>query len=69
MTPMFDSETLDRFRTMSPRRAFEEARHAVWRAGAATSDDFLEVYQQLIDAGILDWEEIEAFENEDGSPR
>ena len=62
MAPVFDPETLDRFRTLPARRAYEEARDAVWRAGAATSDDFLDVYQELVDAGILDWEQIEAFE-------
>jgi hypothetical protein len=62
MLGMFDAETLDRFRTMAPREAFGEARGAVYRMGGGTSDDFLEVYQALVDEGILTWEQIEEFE-------
>ncbi len=62
MEALFDTETLDRFRGMSPREAFEEARTTVARFGAATSEDYVEVYQALVDEGILSWEQIEAFE-------
>ncbi len=62
MEALFDTETLDRFRGMSAREAFEEARNALARMGAATSEDYLEVYQALVDEGILSWEQIEAFE-------
>lgn len=68
MAPVFDPETLDRFRTMTARSAYDEAKDAVWRSGGATSDDFVEVYQELVDAGILDWEQIEAFERSEFTP-
>ncbi len=62
MEALFDSETLERFREMTPREVFIEAKRTVYRSGAATSDDFLEVYQALVDEGILTWEQIEAFD-------
>lgn len=62
MEALFDTETLDRFRDMPPRDVFVEARSSVYRMGAATSDDFLEVYQALVDEGILSWEQIEEFD-------
>jgi hypothetical protein len=61
MATVFDRETLDRFRTLTPRQAFEEAKTAVYRAGAAGSDDFLDVYEELVAQGILTQEQIEEF--------
>lgn len=62
MEALFDPETLDRFRDLPPREVFLEAKRSVYRLGAATSDDFLEVYQALVDEGILSWEQIEEFD-------
>lgn len=59
MSATLDRETLERLRTLSPREALRNATDAVYRAGAVSSDDFLDVYEQLVDAGILSWEEIE----------
>jgi hypothetical protein len=62
MAARLDPETLERLRTLPPREAFEECRRAVHRAGRAGSEDFLEIYEQLVEAGIVSWEEIEGFE-------
>jgi hypothetical protein len=59
-----DAETLDRYRTLEPRAVFQEVRDALYRRGAATSADFLEVYEELVAEGILTWEQIEGFEDE-----
>lgn len=62
MEALFDPETLDRFRDMPAREVFIEAKRSVYRLGSATSEDFLEVYQALVDEGILSWEQIEEFD-------
>jgi len=61
MTAVLDPETLLRLRTLSPRRAFEEVRNAVYRSGAVSSDDFLDAYEELVLHGVLSWEQIEEF--------
>jgi hypothetical protein len=59
MNAILDRETLERLRALSPREAFRNATDAVYRAGAVSSEDFLDIYEQMVDAGILSWEEIE----------
>ena len=44
-----------------PAKAYREATDAVYRSGAASSADFLDVYEQLVENGILSWDEIESF--------
>lgn len=61
MASAFDPETLERFRTLSPRQAYDRAKYLVYRDGSTTSDDFLEAYGQLVEHGILTWEQIEEF--------
>ena len=60
-----DPETIDRLRTLAPRAVYDEVRAALYRLGAVSSDDFREVYEDLVAEGILSWEEIERFEGED----
>ena len=62
MSPTLDNETLERLRELSPREAFRNVTDTIYRAGGVSSDDFLDVYEQLVDAGILSWEEIEQLE-------
>ena len=62
MSVEFDPATIARFRTMSAREAYESAREAVYRMGAHSSEDFLEVCQCLVDEGILNWDQLEEFE-------
>jgi len=59
-----DPETIDRLRTLAPRAVYDEVREALYRLGAVSSDDFREVYEDLVAEGILSWEEIERFEGE-----
>ena len=63
MSAILDRETLERLRALPPRDAFRDATDAVYRAGAVSSDDFLDVYEQMVDAGILSWEEIDRFKD------
>ena len=62
MAAVFDPETLDRLRTWAPRQADQAAKEAVYGSGAVSSEDFLDVYEQMVDEGILTWEQVEAFE-------
>ncbi|MBZ5638092.1 MAG: hypothetical protein LAO51_04955 [Acidobacteriia bacterium] len=62
MAAVIDPETLDRLRTMTPQQAFEAAKQAVYGSGAVSSEDFLDVYEQMVDEGILTWEQVDAFE-------
>jgi hypothetical protein len=62
MGTILDPDTVERLRALKPKQAFQEARDAVYRAGGAGSDDFLDVCEQLVDAGILTWDQIEEFQ-------
>jgi len=63
MALVFDPETLDRLRTMTPRQAYSTAKNAVYGSGAVGSEDFLDAYEQMVDEGILTWEQVGEFEN------
>ncbi len=63
MAAVFDPETLERLRTMTPRQAFTVARESIFRSGAVSSEDFLDVFEQLVDEGILTWDQLEEFES------
>lgn len=59
---VFDAQTLARFRELSPRAAFEETRRIVYLSGATMSDDFRDAFEELVENGILTWEQVEEFE-------
>ena len=62
MATQFDQQTIERFRTLSAQQVVEQAKDAVYRSGAVSSDDFMDIYQQLVDEGLLSWEQIEGIE-------
>lgn len=62
MAIQFDEQTLERLRRLPPRQAFEQARDAVFRTGEAGSDDFGDMYDQLVREGIVTRIDIEQFE-------
>lgn len=59
---LFDQKTLERFRQLTPRDAFWEVKTSIYRSGAASSEDFHDAFDELVDAGVLSWEQIEEFE-------
>lgn len=59
---IFEPETLERLRGANPRDAWWEVKSSVYRTGGATSEDFLDAYEELVEAGILSWEQIEEYE-------
>jgi hypothetical protein len=64
MATALDQQTIERFRALSPRQVMEQAKDAVYRSGAVSSDDFMDIYEQLVDQGLLSWEQIDEFDRE-----
>ena len=61
----FDAKTIARLRALGPRKAYEQARAAVHQIpGGASSEDFQQAYETLVEHGVLSWEQIELFEDE-----
>lgn len=59
---VFDRETLERIRSLTPRQAFDETKRLLWSTGATSSEDFREAFESLVEHDILTWEQIEEFE-------
>lgn len=59
---IFDEETVNRLRRAQPREAYLEVKEAVYKTGSVASEDFLNAFEELVDAGVLSWEQIEEFE-------
>jgi hypothetical protein len=58
-----DHRTLEELRALEPRRAYETVRRAVYQSpGGASSEDFQAALEQLVEEGILSWDEIDSFE-------
>jgi hypothetical protein len=62
MAVRLDAETIARFRTMSPEDVFRQVTDAVYAAGGAGSEDFLDVYEQLVEEGILRLDQVRPFD-------
>ena len=62
MASVFDPETLDRIRMLPPRQAYEAVRDLVYQSGSRTSEDFRDAFEELVEHGILTWEQVEEFE-------
>ena len=62
MPSVFDRETIEAFRGLSPREAYERVKDLVYRNGGRSSDDFLDAYEELVEHGILTREELDDLE-------
>jgi len=58
---LLDPETVERLRYAAPEDAYREIRKAVLASGGS-SGEFLDAFTELVDAGVLSWEQIEEFE-------
>lgn len=59
----FDAETLEKLRAIGPRKAYERVRATVHQLpGGASSEEFQQAFETMVDHGILSWEQIEEFE-------
>jgi hypothetical protein len=54
--------TVERLRGPPPSKAYQEARDAVYRSGPVSSEDFLDVYEQLVEENVLTWDQINSFD-------
>ncbi|UCF67821.1 MAG: hypothetical protein JSV80_00555 [Acidobacteriota bacterium] len=57
-----DEKTIQRLRAMKPENAYQAAKNAVYATGECGSEDFLDLYEQLVEREILTWEQIDALE-------
>lgn len=60
----FDPETLERWQRLGPRVTYAEARASLFQKGTSSSEEFLDLWEDLVDRGLLTWDEIETFEDE-----
>jgi hypothetical protein len=59
-----DQKTLEQLRSLPPRQAYEAVRRAVLdNPWGASSDDLRDAFEQVVEAGILTWDEVESFED------
>ena len=58
-----DEKTIELLKSLDRRRAYDTLRRSVLQNPWGTSSEDLHgAFQQAVDAGILTWDEIEAFE-------
>ena len=58
-----DEKTIQELRSMGARKAYESVRRAVLgNLWGASSEDLHAAMVQLVEAGVLSWDEIEQFE-------
>lgn len=62
MTLRLDEETIERLRSLGPEKAVVTARDAVFATEEAGSEDFLDLYEQLVEEGILSWDQVEQYD-------
>ncbi len=60
---IFDPQTVDHFRTLTSRQTYLEVKRTILTMGGS-SEDFLNAFTELVDAGLLSWDEIDRFESE-----
>ena len=58
-----DETSLEELRRLDPRKAYEAVRRAVLQnPWGASSEDLRTALEQVVEAGILTWDEVESFE-------
>jgi len=62
MAKRIDDETIGRLRKMPPDQAFMAARNSVYSGREVGSEDFLAAYEQLVEHGILTWDQVDEFD-------
>ena len=62
MALRLDEETIERLRSLGPEKAVVTARDAVFATEEAGSEDFLDLYEQLVEEGILSWDQVEQYD-------
>jgi len=62
LTSIFDPRTIDELRALPAAEAFARVRKALYEGGATMSADFHEAYEELVELGILTWDQVEEFD-------
>ena len=58
-----DEKTLEDLRNLAPRQAYEAVRRAVLQnPWGASSEDLQSALEQVVEASILTWDDVERFE-------
>jgi hypothetical protein len=59
----FDPETIEKLRAMGPRKAYDHICQTVHQIpGGASSEEFQQAFETMVDHGVLSWEQIEEYE-------
>jgi hypothetical protein len=58
---IFDPESVETLKGLPAREAFERVKDALYRMGGATSEEFAEAFEEMVELGILTPEELEEF--------
>jgi hypothetical protein len=61
MPEIFDPEQIEILRGLPAREAFERVKDALYRNGGATSDEFLDAFDEMVALGILTPEQLEEY--------
>ena len=61
MPEILDPEQIEILRGLPAREAFERVKDALYRRGGGTSDEFLDVFEQMVELGILTPEQLEEY--------
>ena len=61
MPDILHADEIEVLRGLPPREAFERVKDALYRGGSASSDEFMDAYEQLVELGILTPEQLEEF--------
>ena len=60
---LIDEKSLEELRALGPRGAYETVRRAVLRnPWGASSEDLRSAFEQVVEAGILSWDDVDRFE-------
>lgn len=59
---VFEPELLRRWEQIGPAATYREAREHLFRQGASSSEEFLDAFEELVERGLLSWDEIETFD-------
>ena len=59
MAGIFDPEQIAELKRLPVREAFERVKNALYGSGDAGSDDFMDAFEELVEAGVFTPEQLE----------
>ena len=61
MAGIFDPEQVAELKKLSVQEAFERVKNALYASRDAGSDDFMDAFEELVEAGVFTPEQLEEF--------